>query len=296
MSKFRKETLFAQGCNALRKCGIEEECYACPICGTAFGKSSIYTGELTEEHVPPKSIGGKAVLLTCKECNSFAGHSFEFAAKDRTQLERKVKGLFGRIDGDLGHVQIEIGKARINADFSNFNDVRSLKLSEKHNSPSALALFTRERENMTLSDSIQIHVPDAYKQSNVRLTDLKAGFLAATAKFGYSYGLSKNLNFIREQLRQAHEKDNQLKYLNTSFQPINSIAVSFKKGICLVRFQDTSFVLPMPFVEKDVFLSNFGSDQIVDEKFQVFELPKSFEASADHNGSFIAKISHPSGA
>ena len=48
----------------------------CPICGRAFLGSVIPT----LEHVPPKSVGGTIVCLTCKTCNSAAGRRLDRAA------------------------------------------------------------------------------------------------------------------------------------------------------------------------------------------------------------------------
>src|SRR5688572_27922121 len=43
--------------------------YACPICLRIYPSA---TG-LTVEDVPPKAVGGRPLLLTCRECNSGSG-------------------------------------------------------------------------------------------------------------------------------------------------------------------------------------------------------------------------------
>jgi hypothetical protein len=39
--------------------------YVCPLCLHAFAIEALRTGELTTEHVPPKSLNGREYLLTC---------------------------------------------------------------------------------------------------------------------------------------------------------------------------------------------------------------------------------------
>lgn len=47
---------------------------ACPLCFTPFTSAEASSGRtVTLEHVPPKSLGGKVLCLTCKSCNASAG-------------------------------------------------------------------------------------------------------------------------------------------------------------------------------------------------------------------------------
>jgi len=52
----------------------------CPICLRLFnqeGLRQIYSDALTLEDIPPKRLGGKATILTCKLCNNFSGHKLD---------------------------------------------------------------------------------------------------------------------------------------------------------------------------------------------------------------------------
>jgi hypothetical protein len=54
--------------------------YICPLCfETFFEKDLDATLEnyLTLEDIPPKSLGGKPLALTCKKCNSRSGHELD---------------------------------------------------------------------------------------------------------------------------------------------------------------------------------------------------------------------------
>ncbi len=53
------------------------EGYLCPLCFELFMKFDLKDdapNPLTLEDVPPKSLGGKPRLLTCRKCNSRSGH------------------------------------------------------------------------------------------------------------------------------------------------------------------------------------------------------------------------------
>jgi hypothetical protein len=68
---------------------IEEEIYACPLCSKLFGRSNLT--DLTLEHVPPKALGGRISLLTCKNCNSSHGHSLDSHLVKRVLANRLLK-------------------------------------------------------------------------------------------------------------------------------------------------------------------------------------------------------------
>jgi hypothetical protein len=49
---------------------------ACPICLTLYTEHALnqeIENPLTIEHIPPESLGGKRLILTCKNCNNNAG-------------------------------------------------------------------------------------------------------------------------------------------------------------------------------------------------------------------------------
>jgi len=59
---------------------IAEPIYICPLCLRGYTKLALdqnFHNPLTLEDVPPKSLGGKPLLLTCKECNSKAGYMLD---------------------------------------------------------------------------------------------------------------------------------------------------------------------------------------------------------------------------
>ena len=57
--------------------------YVCPICWDPFTVEALDDGRLSMEHVPPQSVGGCELLLTCTVCNNRAGTKLDAAAKTK---------------------------------------------------------------------------------------------------------------------------------------------------------------------------------------------------------------------
>src|SRR5437867_4136068 len=73
-----KETLFAQGAAIVGRYGPAfADSYVCPLCLNAFRFDALADGRLTVEHVPPRRLGGRGLLLTCARCNSWAGTAMD---------------------------------------------------------------------------------------------------------------------------------------------------------------------------------------------------------------------------
>jgi hypothetical protein len=80
--------LFATGAKAASlHFKADQDVYICPLCGRGFLIQAVIDGTLTLEHVPPKSLGGKPLVLTCKDCNNDSGHSIDSAAALRKDME-----------------------------------------------------------------------------------------------------------------------------------------------------------------------------------------------------------------
>lgn len=72
----KKRDWFDRGAAAYSSVRTEqhgEPIYPCPICLTPFTVDAIADGRLSSEHVPPESVGGHELVLTCKRCNNSAG-------------------------------------------------------------------------------------------------------------------------------------------------------------------------------------------------------------------------------
>jgi hypothetical protein len=66
--------------------------YVCPICRKPFTVEALDDGRLSKEHVPPQSVGGRELLLTCKECNNTAGTKLDADAKTKEDVRLAMTG------------------------------------------------------------------------------------------------------------------------------------------------------------------------------------------------------------
>jgi 5-methylcytosine-specific restriction endonuclease McrA len=103
MVKHKHVEWFHTGARALRALARErgfedafptgEEWYLCPIClDVMFTVEELGTKELTVEHVPPKVLGGRELVLTCRTCNNHAGSKFDAEADKQQRLSQFVSG------------------------------------------------------------------------------------------------------------------------------------------------------------------------------------------------------------
>ena len=75
----------------------------CPICLTHFTRNAVEEGlDVTLEHVPPKTLGGTVMCLTCTDCNQSAGRSLDQAVAmgNRVVAARKT-GRGTRVELDV---------------------------------------------------------------------------------------------------------------------------------------------------------------------------------------------------
>ena len=178
--------------------------YICPICKDQFSvealKQSI-ENPLTLEDAPPKSLGGRANILTCKSCNNFCGQQIDYHLTERMrELDRSQflpKTTFNAKFEYNG--KIVQGTVRIEEDGA----ITAIH-KQKTNDPSKLAIFIKS----ILPDSIinMTFLKTQVDPFKLQLALLKTGFLMAFSKYGYSFILNETYDRIRRQLRNPDER------------------------------------------------------------------------------------------
>ena len=185
--------------------------YICPQCfdEADIGKNKVYTrlaveaGELTAEHVPSKSLGGKELILTCAHCNHLSGSRIESHASKKENLE----GLGG--GGQLTRptrVHIKGGDHRVSATLLQWDEKRihlELPPLEKHaNNPREVAglldymqseAFQKRRFNIS---------GEGYQAKPALVAWLRAAYLTMFAVNGYHYIFGPGLAIVRRQIRE----------------------------------------------------------------------------------------------
>jgi hypothetical protein len=165
---------------------------------------------LTLEHVPPASVGGKGIVLTCHACNSKAGYTIEAELNRRQELLAFAKSLGG--DGTFtGRVRLEMSGTSINVEATIENGKIALKLPKEINNPRSLQAQL-DRLNQMVEDNtwdgyqFRMKPVTKYSPRLANLSYLKAAYLSAFASLGYSYIVRKELEPVRKQIASPGEK------------------------------------------------------------------------------------------
>lgn len=163
--------------------------YLCPICleqGIMFVDSpfSKFTVEFTEDHYPPKSVGGKNTVLVCKLCNSKAGHAFDYTLQEHVQhlsFQKRIPGSAINSKSIIDGVGIFKGKMVI--------DQRGeVKVNLKNREGDPIRPLDQwiefSKTNFDWSIKLQFHTPHDEK---VERALLHAAYLTCFEYFGYEF-------------------------------------------------------------------------------------------------------------
>jgi hypothetical protein len=213
MVKHKHVEWFHTGARALRALARErgfedafptgEEWYLCPLClDVMLTVEELGTKELTVEHVPPKALGGRELVLTCKSCNNHAGSKFDAEADKQQRLSQFVSGqsdqpqtgalTIGRITTRVEmHAAGQTGMLLIGV--PQINNPADMALMEQH---MRMLSETRSTDfSFTFTPQLR-YLPD-----RARMSWIRSAYLAAYSLFGWRYILQPTLQPIRDQLK-----------------------------------------------------------------------------------------------
>lgn len=168
--------------------------YICPICLKQH-KHLNEKDPLTLEDAPPKVLGGRANILTCKSCNNKCGYLIDsHLAKRMNEIDQKkllpntsVK-VKTTIDGEIFNGTLSVdehGKMSMFHSLKN-NNLNTLNPTMEKVGKGKVIDFDFEKSTV---------IPEKLEYSL-----LKTAFLILFEKTGYSLILNKCYNSIREQL------------------------------------------------------------------------------------------------
>lgn len=177
--------------------------YICPICLAQFPETALdqtIENPLSLEDAPPKSLGGKSNILTCKKCNNTSGHEVDKHLTERMKELDQHKFLPNleftakfEIDGTIIQGKISIDE----------NGTMTVYHLDKNNNPIKLQDYFKSAKK----DKI-INLQIDQKQINpinLQIALLKTGYLLAFEKYGYSLILDNSYQRLRHQLRNPLE-------------------------------------------------------------------------------------------
>jgi hypothetical protein len=203
----RKEALFRAGAAAAaRVLGVASNTYACPLCGGLHGVESLKTGDLTLEHVPPQSMGGHAIVLTCRECNSGAGHRIDAAIAERKRVQGFRDMVEGRPTDVVTHARVALAGEVLNVITHRLDDDWNvIYVPPQSNDPAAvgrvseyLNRITGEQDGEVLQ--LAMRPRHGFDARRARIGDLKTAYLLAFAALGYRWAVHPSLHVVRAQI------------------------------------------------------------------------------------------------
>ena len=212
---------------------------------------------MTLEDAPPKSLGGKATVLTCRKCNNACGHQIDHHLTSKlTELDRKKFMTGVSYKAILENEGVRVF-GTISVDEGNNIRVEHDKLK---NNPATLEKYlsiTGEGKiiNIDFGDS---------KADNFRLqlALLKTGYLLTFAKFGYSFLLDPVYDRLRLQLQKPDQTiypedawfnaDELTKYYGTHFITEKKLESIFPIFPLKTELREHAFGIVMPLTTRPI--------------------------------------------
>jgi len=176
-----------------------ERTYICPICLDQFAESALdqkIENPLSLEDAPPKSLGGKAKILTCKKCNNTCGHEIDKHLTERMQELDNHKFMTNTEFTAKFEINGNIVQGKISIDE---NGTMTAYHMDKNNNPIKLKDYIKTAKKDTVIN-LQIDKKQV-NPINLQIALLKTGYLLTFEKYGYSLILDNSYQRIRNQLK-----------------------------------------------------------------------------------------------
>jgi hypothetical protein len=205
-----KEEWFNRGAHALGEAAAKYRGlgYACPLCL----RISWSLAAFTFEDVPPQSVGGRPLILTCEPCNSSSGHTCDWHWTNFWTLE-------GFATADMREpvdVRFTYEGLRSVAELSTENGGYILKIIKKASNPESVKdterLFGEAVKIKGWPDSMNVNFHRSkYDERLLKLSVLRAGYLVGIAVGGYRW--IPTWDPIRRQILDPTSRDASLSKL-----------------------------------------------------------------------------------
>ena len=209
MSDLRRKKLyviFSQHLQILREAGLTggkkieaANPYLCPICFNEFTEEHLDTSldnHLTLEDAPPKSLGGRANLLTCKRCNNTCGHKIDAHLANRLK-ELDQSKFFTNTESK---VKVDKDGIRVNGTMKvDENGTMQMHHSPDNNNPETLKSYIAGVKKDSIINLT--FMPSRVNDDRLKIALLKTGYLLLFRQYGYTLIFGREFDRIREQLQ-----------------------------------------------------------------------------------------------
>ena len=191
--------------------------YICPLCFDVFLEKDLdntLPNYLTFEDIPPVSLGGKPLALTCKKCNSTSGHELDahllnnlLEADAKMFLPNSKAETIFKLHGNKVNGIIEVdekGTLKIDLQSQRSNPIQSKQFMKDMFPPRTIynPLFYPDKlfgdECKTPTFQMQFKKTSNERRAEVAL--LRIGYLLAFATMGNGFYMNGGLYKVREQI------------------------------------------------------------------------------------------------
>lgn len=180
-----------------------DNAYICPLCLRAFCIDD--SGGCTLEHVPPKAVGGKPIVITCKDCNNNLGADIDAYLFNEIEMVYNLSHLYSVPQKSV----IAFNGISINGQTTFSKESGFLfMVKPDNNSPKVYERFMSEIKNSKEGYQINLSANITNHKRNVDLANvavLKSAYLMAFQQLGYMYILNSNLDIVRRQINNPDE-------------------------------------------------------------------------------------------
>ena len=228
--------------------------YCCPLCIRGFDTPS--PDVMSFEDVPPRSVGGKPLVLTCRACNNRHGSDLDSHLKAGRDLKEILEGT--RETGG----RLRIGEDRVTVRGTVFGENNTIREVNGKSDPKAREAVKSFFENLAIGSEFHFEFSLKYNEWRERVAWLRVAYLYLFALLGYTFILRKVMNPIREQFFHPDEKQvPQIIKIMTEPIPQDSI-ISISQPAELrsfsVKLQRWMFFFP-GFVDSDSFYDRLAA-------------------------------------
>ena len=195
-----RERWFKEGVKALQLARPgAPRCYACPLCVQGFSN----VGALSLEDVPPKSVGGRPLVLTCTTCNNTAGTMLDAhirSGRDLHEIAAGTRDIPVRLTqfGQTVSARATFGPGKI--------AVHGLPQQSDPKAHQAWVEGLGEAARSGSTDwTIKLGFSIRHRESHEGVGWLRVAYLYTFAALGYNWMMRPCLEPIREQIRRPGE-------------------------------------------------------------------------------------------
>lgn len=191
---------FSKGVNALQRARPgAPKVYGCPLCIRGYEKAEA----LTVEDVPPRSVGGRPLVLTCGPCNHTSGYLLDANIRSGRDLQEMAAGT------REAPIKLTQGNHTISARATFGPGGLLIDGVPEKSDPKAREALSQQLDRVAASGSTgcDFTITLSYRHHSWReaVGWLRVAYLFAFAALGYRFIMRPELEPLREQFREPNE-------------------------------------------------------------------------------------------